>query len=568
MTRPAAVGAFARLIPALEPERRAMVGSFAAATASAGTLVALTVLIAAGVGHAVVDGTSPDAWWWCTVAALVVARTVLTWHEMDVSHALAYRVLARLRSVLFDAYARSAGAHRRAHSGQSASVAMDGIERLEFFYAHTVAQMGASLVVFVGAVGAAAALAPITAVVTAVGGLLVLCTSSAWARTAQRLGAADDQARESVSVRVVDALGALREVLSYGITRQIVGAVADATDRANAVHRRRELAERRSETVRDVVVTAVTVGVLAAADGAPALLPALVALALAGVSAASDVAATATRLHPLTADAVRVADQIEAPAASAEPVDPRPVPDGELGIGFDRVRFAYDGGRDVLRSWTLRVAPGEHIGLVGPSGSGKSTVLALAARLHDPVDGRILLVGRTGSVGLTDVADADLRSVVAVVDQDATMFSGTVRDNLLRGTHHRGDAELTAVLDRVGVADRVRLDDELGQSGLRLSGGQRARLALARALVREPRVLLVDEVTASLDPETERTVSATLAEFDGTLLVATHRSETLARMHRVVDVGPRSSAQDQPGDDDEDQEGDERHGHFGTEHEI
>ncbi|MGO3326474.1 ATP-binding cassette domain-containing protein [Gordonia sp. (in: high G+C Gram-positive bacteria)] len=566
MTRPAAVDAFARLLPALYPERRAMVWSFAAATASAGALVALTVLIAAGVGHAVVDGTSPDAWWWCTVLALVVARTVLTWHEMDVSHALAYRVLARLRSVLFDAYARSAGAHRRAHSGRSASIAMDGIERLEFFYAHTVAQMGASVVVFVGAIGAAAVLAPITAVVTALGGVLVLCTSSAWARTARRLGAADDRARELVSVRVVDALGALREVLSYGITRQIVGAVADATDRANTVHRLREMAERRSETVRDVVVTAVTVGVLAAADGAPALLPALVALALAGVSAASDVAATATRLHPLTADAVRVANQVDAPTTSPEPVDPHPVPDGRLGIHFDQVHFTYDGGRDVLRSWTLLVAPGEHIGLTGPSGSGKSTVLALASRLRDPVGGRIRLVGRTGSVALPDVADADLRSVVAVVDQDATMFSGTVRDNLLRGTDRRDDAELTAVLHRVGVSDRVRLDDELGQSGLRLSGGQRARLALARALVRRPRVLLVDEVTASLDPDTERAVSATLADFDGTLLVATHRSETLARLHRVVEVGPVPSAQDQPSDDHEDQQCNERHGHFGTEH--
>ncbi|WOC13544.1 ABC transporter ATP-binding protein [Gordonia sp. MP11Mi] len=553
MSRPTSMDAFIRLVPALRPERRAMGWSFATATTSAAALVALTVLIAAGVGHAVVDGVAPSAWWWCAVTFLVIARTVLTWHEMDVSHALAYRVLARLRTVLFDAYARGAGAHRRAHSGRSASIVMDGIERLEFFYAHTVAQLGASVVVFVGSVAVAAALAPTTAVVTAIGGVLVLFTSSAWARTAQRLGAADDAAREVVSVRVVDALGALREVLSYRITQPIVDTVADATDRASLVHRRRELIERRSEAVRDVVVTAVTIGVLAAADGAPALLPALVALALAGVSAASDAASTLTRLHPLTADAVRVADEIAAPTATPEPASGIPVPDGPLGVDFDGVRFAYDGGRDVIGSLTLHVKAGEHIGLTGPSGSGKSTVLTLAARLRDPVGGRISLVGRTGSVPLPDVVDAELRRVVAVVDQDATMFSGTVRDNLLRGAPPRDDAELAAALETVGVADRITLDAELGQSGLRLSGGQRARLALARALVRRPRVLLVDEVTASLDPETERAVSAVLADFPGTLVVATHRRETLARLHRVISVDQLGSAQDQPRDNDENQ---------------
>ncbi len=125
-------------------------------------------------------------------------------------------------------------------------------------------------------------------------------------------------------------------------------------------------------------------------------------------------------------------------------------------------------------------------------------------------------------------------TVVALVDQRATLFRGTVRENLLRGTEAVPDPELREVLDRVGAADWADLDEEVGQGGLRLSGGQRARLCLARALVRRPRLLLADEPTASLDPTTEEVVSRILAEYPGTVVVATHRAETVARMERGI----------------------------------
>ena len=163
-------------------------------------------------------------------------------------------------------------------------------------------------------------------------------------------------------------------------------------------------------------------------------------------------------------------------------------------------------------------------------------MLSLAGRLHLPTAGRITLVGATGETPLDAVSESDLRRIIALVDQDSTMFGGTVRDNMLRGTHCRPDSALLDALRRVGMIGRVELDDELGQAGLRLSGGQRARLALARALIREPKILLVDEVTASLDQETERIISDVLAAFPGTVVIASHRHETLARLDRVVDI--------------------------------
>lgn len=205
--------------------------------------------------------------------------------------------------------------------------------------------------------------------------------------------------------------------------------------------------------------------------------------------------------------------------------------------------FSYEGRQPTLTSWSAELAPGEHVGLVGPSGAGKSTVIALAARLWDPSAGAVELVTADGTgVPVAELDEGALRGAVALVDQDAMLFHGSVRDNLLRGCGPRSDGELTDLLERVEANGWIGLDDELGEGGVRLSGGQRARLCLARALARRPRVLLVDEVTASLDPATERLVSDVIAEFHGTVLIASHRAETLARLGRVVDVSAAPQA--------------------------
>ncbi|WP_255375427.1 ABC transporter ATP-binding protein [Saccharomonospora sp. CUA-673] len=218
----------------------------------------------------------------------------------------------------------------------------------------------------------------------------------------------------------------------------------------------------------------------------PALLPALVALALAGISAVTDATATVTQLHPLVASAQRVVDGVDRPPVVTAPDAPQPIPDGPLGLRFRDVSFSYEDRPPTVSRWSAEIAAGEHVGMAGPSGSGKSTVVALAARLWDPSSGTIELVSRDGvAAALHRIDDAELRQAVAVVDQDATLFHGTVRDNLLLGTEGTADGptdeELSTTLHRVGAAHWIGLDDELGQNGLRLSGGQQARLCLARA---------------------------------------------------------------------------------------
>lgn len=538
-------GILARLLPPLRPEWRRIVGSYLIATTSLCALAAIGVLTALGVGGAVVHAEWPPVGWWLALGALVLLRTFLTWREMDVSHALAYRVLARLRMALFDAYARSVPGRRREHSGRAASVAMTDIEKLEFFYAHTVAQIGAALTLFAGALVCAFLVMPMAGVVMLGGAAAVALTAGAGAGPARRIGAREQREREEQSERLVDALGALREILAYGLQGRVVREAVAGTRRSARISRRREAIAHLVDGMRELILTAVVIGVIAATlalDGTgggtqAALLPAVIALAVAGVAAVADAAHTVSELHPLIASAARVGAGLDRPPV-VSPIDrPLPLPDGPLGVRFEKVSFSYDDRTEVLPGWSIDVDPGEHVGLAGPSGAGKSTVIALAARLWDPAAGTVALVDAAGlAYPLGRIRDDDLRRTVAVVEQDARLFHGTVRDNLVRGADARTDEELRRALTRVGADGWITLDDDLGEHGVRLSGGQRARLALARALCREPRVLIVDEITASLDAESERIISDVLEDFDGTVIAASHRRETLGRFGRVVGV--------------------------------
>lgn len=297
MNTASSLRAFRALLPALRPELRGMVWSYLVGTASALALTGLSVLTAWAVGHAIIDRTLPDAGWWMVLIGLVLMRTILTWQEMNVSHALAYRVLARLRLALFDAYALSVPGLRREHSGRAANVAMDDIEKLEFFYAHTVAQLGTSITVFLTSMITALVLLPEAGLVMLIGSLLVASSAFYWARSIRHLGEKEQQERSGLSERIVDALGALREVLAYGLTSRVIDNAVEATARVATIARRRELLSQLVTAIRDFIVTAVVIGVIATSAMAagvlsdtdqtrlsPAVLPALVVLALAGVS--------------------------------------------------------------------------------------------------------------------------------------------------------------------------------------------------------------------------------------------------------------------------------------------
>lgn len=532
------MSALAALGAELRHERRAIVATTAVVTLSLVGLGALAVGSAYVVGHAVVDGSTPGLPVWLLLAGLVLLRALLTWVEMDLSHALAFRVLARLRTALFDRYAVALPTRRRENTGHAAATALTDTERLEFFYAHTVAQLVAAVLNALLGVLLLALADPALAGVVLLA--LAVVTATSWLGRARlrALGTEATTLASDLSGRVVDVLGGLREVLGYGLGERVRGEVAAHGAAAARAAGRVEVLTRLLTGLREAVTVLAAAAVLVvvawgdvpAADGA-----ALVVLALVTLAPAADAVATLAQLQPLVASAERVRAELVRPPVVAPVLDPVALPEGPLGLAFRAATFAYD-ARPVLGALDLVVAPGEHVGLTGPSGVGKSTAVALAGRLWDPDAGVVALTSAAGDLPLDRIADSDLRAAVAVVEQDAALLAGTVADGLLGGTSASRE-DLARLLDAVGLAEVIGPDDVLGESGVRLSGGQRARLRLVRALLRRPRVLVVDEPTADLDAVAAGRVEDLLRAFEGTLLVVSHRPSTLAATHRLVELG-------------------------------
>ncbi len=229
-----------------------------------------------------------------------------------------------------------------------------------------------------------------------------------------------------------------------------------------------------------------------------------------------------------------VPDVDEAPNAVELPVV------GELavrGVGFE-----YVPGRVVLADVTLTVAIGERLALVGPTGAGKSTLAKLMARLYDPTEGTVSF----GGVDLRLATMSSLRDRVVVVPQEGFLFSGTIRDNLSVARPSATDDEIRRSLTAIGVLDHFMafpdgLDTEVRERGSRLSAGERQLIALARAALVDPAVLVLDEATSNLDPGTEAEVEHALESLmsDRTVIVVAHRLSTVRRADRiaVVDAG-------------------------------
>ena len=233
----------------------------------------------------------------------------------------------------------------------------------------------------------------------------------------------------------------------------------------------------------------------------------------------------------------RIGELLEQPLEIVESPDARPLDDNGLGeVIFENVNFGYRPDEPILRNVSFRIAPGEHVALVGPTGSGKSTVIRLLCRLYEPQSGRILLDGRD----IRSIPIADLRQQLGVVLQDTFLFSGNVADNL-RLNRPISDQRLQDVCSELGLdglLDRLPqgLQTVLRERGGNLSSGERQLLAVARVAIRNPTVLVMDEATAFMDPSTEATLQRDLDRLlqKRTAVVIAHRLATVEASDRIL----------------------------------
>ncbi|PRY18234.1 thiol reductant ABC exporter subunit CydD [Kineococcus rhizosphaerae] len=520
-------------------------GALAVATGIAAVLAATTLTAAATWLLVTAAGRPPVLT--LSVAAVVVrasatARPLLVYAERLLSHDDAFSRLARWRSdVVASLVPRLPGPLSRKRSGRSGELLVqlvddvdarvDGILR----HRHPVT---VTVVAVLLALAAVAALDPRLALAAVPGLLLAVVVAPVLAGTAERRDAAHREDVGALAAATVETLDAVEDLQTLRAVHPLDTLWRRQSALAHA-ERRRARAVAATAALGAAGTGLVVLGLAWGADASTRPVAWVAAAVLAGITVAD-----ATRVLPDAARArerarraaARAATLLATAPAATEPVAPQPLPAGSTL----RLRGVVAGwGEPCLRGLDLDLTSGDVVAVRGPSGSGKSTLAALLQRFLDPAAGDVLLDG----VSLTALAGDDVRSVVGRVGDDEHVFATSLRENLLLAAPGTPDADLLAVLRRVRLEDWFAalphgLDSRLGDGGAPLSGGERRRLAMARALLADVRVLVLDEPSEGLDEATGTRLVTDLLDARGeqAVLLLAHRTEGVERADRVYDL--------------------------------
>jgi len=242
-------------------------------------------------------------------------------------------------------------------------------------------------------------------------------------------------------------------------------------------------------------------------------------------------------LHSGTSAASRIFEVLDEPIAIQDSPDAYDLPDVNGTIVFEHVNFHYHKGEEVLNDFNLRIEPGQTVALVGGSGSGKTTVVNLIPRFYERSSGRIMIDGHD----ISNVKLASLRARIGIVSQENMLIHGTIRENIAFGRLDADDVDILDAAKSAGAHNFIMefpkgYNTIVGERGMTLSGGQRQRIAIARALLKDPKVLILDEATAAMDTITEAKVQDALNKlmYGRTTIVVAHRLSTVRKADKIV----------------------------------
>ncbi|HUY48390.1 MAG TPA: thiol reductant ABC exporter subunit CydC [Streptosporangiaceae bacterium] len=540
---PRAAHPLLRLLRMARPMRGQLVLAVLAGAASTGCAVALLAtsgfLLARASQHPNIVAISVAV---VAVRGLSVGRGVFRYGERLASHDAAFRVLADVRVRVYQRLERLAPAGLRDfRSGDLLARLVSDVDATQDLFIRGVAP---PLTAFGVGAGAAAVclliLAPAGAVLAAgllVAGLVVSWLAAARARRAARRTA---PARGELSARVTDLLAGAADLHAFGAQDAALARsdVADGelTRLARGSAAGAALGSGLSQAVAGLTLWGVLLlGVAAVGSGAMSRVPlAVITLtALAAFEAVTALPAAAIQLGQARASAIRVAAVLDAPDPVHEPAAPRPLPGGPLRVELRGAQVRYEpGGPLAIDGVDLVLAAGRRVALIGPSGAGKSTVAAVLLRLLD-------LTGGTATLGGADLASYrpdEVRTVITGCAQDPHLFDTTIAENIRLARPAASQQDLDEVAARARLLPWIASlprgwDTMVGARGAAVSGGERQRIALARALLADPALLILDEPTAHLDPENRRALTADL--LAATALATTRGRATLLITHEL-----------------------------------
>jgi ATP-binding cassette subfamily B protein len=482
--------------------------------------------------------------WTLGIVALTLVTAACTYTRRTAAFAISLRAEAEIRRRLFDHLQRlHFGYHDQARIGElMARVSTDAkqVQMLLVFIpitgANVVMIFGVTVVLFVlNAKLAAVALATLP---------LLLVTAIRFSTLLHPIAMGLQERLAGVSNVVEEALSGIRVVKGFGaepVQNAHLEAAADGVyERGMALARMRALFNPLLEVLPTLgLVGILYVGGHEVIDGdlSVAALITFNFYILQLIFPLRMLAFMVAQISRAAASASRVYEVLSTDPEIVERPNPRALPPGRGDVRFEQVTFGYREGAPVLRDFDLTIAGGESVALVGSTGSGKSTVARLIPRFYDVAGGRVLLDG----VDVRDVKLAELRDAVALVFEDTFLFTDSVRANIAFAEEHATDERVEMAARLAGGHDFIRqlpegYDTMLGEHGFSLSGGQRQRVAIARAILADPRVLILDDATSSVDPTKEHEIRDALAEVmrGRTTIIIAHRPATIALADRVV----------------------------------
>jgi ATP-binding cassette subfamily B protein len=541
------VASLALLPPFLRPYLGRALGAAVALLAAAG----LTLAIGQGLRRIIDDGFSGGpgalnqaaAVMGLIVAALGIATSLryylVTW--------LGERVAADLRRAVFDHLTRlDARFYETARTGDLMSRLTADVALLQSLIGSAISMGLRNALTGIGAFVMLVLTSPKLAGLMAVVVPIVVLPMIAFGRRERRLSRAAQERVADLAASAEEAINGMRTVQAF--THEEAERARYGTESERSVQAALRRVANRTILILTVILLGfgaitfalwvggqdVIAGRMSGGD-----LTAFVFYAVLLASAGATVSELWGEIQRAAAAADRLAEILAVQPAIAAPAAPVVLPAPRGAVAFRDVTFRYPSRPETpaLDGFSLQVAPGETVALVGPSGAGKTTVLALLLRFYDPQRGVIELDG----VDIAAASPEDVRARIGLVPQDPSIFSATVADNIRYGRPDATEAEVRAAAEAASAAGFIAALPEgyathLGARGVTLSGGQRQRIAIARAILRDAPVLLLDEATSALDAESERAVQDALERLSRgrTTIVVAHRLATVRAADRIV----------------------------------
>ena len=482
------------------------------------------------------------------MGACALLIVICRYTEGVVSHAGAYSLLAYMRISLFDTIRRIAPARLMdREKGDIMNIAVSDIETVEFFFAHTIGPMFTVIILPCTALAMAFMVSPLyAAVLLPIYVLISVVFPLIAVRMGRGVGREYRERLGKLKSQVLESIYGLKDIQIFGYGQKRLETVLNTNRSINKAAHLMTLHRQMVTSAPTFLVYLARIAIVAsasylAARGASDPVGTIIVsfAATASFSSTQSLTMVVSSLLETYAAAEWIFILEDTEPAVKEAADPEECGSIER-IEFKNVSFRYEGGeRDILSGFSLDIGRGEKIGIVGQSGIGKSTVLRLLMRFWEPDGGQILINGKQAD----KLSLKELRRRIAFLEQDTFIFSGTVAENIALGKPDATMEEIQKAAERAGIHDLISslpdgYDTPMGSMGGRLSGGERQRVGIARMMLMDPDVIIMDEPTSSLDILNEKGLLVTLKkEFGGKMMIiVSHRPSTLSDCTRIIDL--------------------------------